>query len=222
MFRRGRMQAMVNLKQRLDALMDRQQRCPAGLAGRAVGARMARQHAPETLWTISLLDVAPTDHVLEIGCGAGRAIEFIAARAPEGHVTGLDLSRAMVRAAGRHNGQAIEAGRVAIRLGDVARLPCVDRQFDKILSIHTLYFWPDPARAVAELARVLKPGGLLALTFSSGKVGAPEGAGVQAVVRDRVIPAMERSGFTTVRVERGPDSRRYKTLAVIGVMSQRL
>ncbi|MDQ2830943.1 MAG: hypothetical protein M3Y74_18095 [Chloroflexota bacterium] len=69
---------------------------------------------------------------------------------------------------------------------------------------------------------MLKPGGLLALTFSSGKVGAPEGAGVQAVVRDRVIPAMERSGFTTVRVERGPDSRRYKTLAVIGVMSQRL
>jgi len=41
-------------------------------------------------------------------------------------------------------------------------------------------------------------------------------------VHDRIIPAMERSGFTTVRVERGPDSRRYKTLAVIGVMSQRL
>ncbi len=213
---------MVNLKQRLDALMDRQQRCPTGLAGWVVGARMARQHAPETLWTISLLDVAPTDHVLEIGCGAGRAIEFIAARAPEGHVTGLDLSRAMVRAAGRHNAQAIEAGRVAIRLGDVARLPYVDRQFDKILSIHTLYFWPDPARAVAELARVLKPGGLLALTFSSGKVGAPEGAGVQAVVRDRVIPAMEQVGFTMVRVERGPDSRRYKTLAVIGMMPHRL
>jgi len=89
--------------------------------------------------------------------------------------------------------------------------------FDKILSIHTLYFWPDPARAVAELGRALKPGGLLALTFSPGKVGALEDAGVQAVVRDRVIPAMERSGLT-VHVERGPDSRRYKTLAVIGVM----
>jgi len=211
------MQAMVNLKQRLDALMDRQQRCPTGLAGWVVGARMARQHAPETLWTISLLGIAPADHVLEIGCGAGRAIELIAVRAPEGRVTGLDLSRTMVRAASRRNAQVIEAGRVAIQQGDVARLPCADQQFDKILSIHTLYFWPDPARPVAKLGRALKPGGLLALTFSPGKVGAPEDAGVQAVVRDRVIPAMERSGLT-VRVERGPDSRRYKTLAVIGAM----
>jgi len=216
------MQAMVNLKQRLDALMDRQQRCPTGLAGRVVGARMARQHAPETVWTISLLDIAPADHVLEIGCGAGRAIEPLAARALEGRVTGLDLSRTMVRAAGRRNAPLIKAGRVAIQQGDVSRLPCADRQFDKILSIHTLYFWPDPARAVAELARVLKPGGLLALTFSPGKVGTPEDTGVRAVVYDRVLPAMERSGFMTVRVERGPDSRRYKTLAVIGVMSHRL
>jgi len=213
---------MVNLKQRLDTLMDRQQRCPTGLAGRAVGAHMARQHAPETLWTIALLDIAPADYVLEIGCGAGRAIELVAAGAPEGHVTGLDLSHAMVRAAGRRNARALGAGRVAVRQGDVTRLPFEDRRFDKILSVHTLYFWPDPARAVAELRRALKPGGLLALTFSPGKVGAPEDAGVRAVVHDRIIPAMERSGFTTVRVERGPDSRRYKTLAVIGVMSQRL
>ncbi len=208
---------MVNLKQRLDALMDRQQRCPTGLAGWVVGARMARQHAPETLWTISLLGIAPADHVLEIGCGAGRAIELIAVRAPEGRVTGLDLSRTMVRAASRRNAQVIEARRVAIQQGDVARLPCADQQFDKILSIHTLYFWPDPARAVAELARALKPGGLLALTFSPGKVGAPEDTGFGAIVHERIIPAMEQSGFT-VRVERGPDSRRYKTLAVIGAM----
>lgn len=95
------------------------------------------------------------------------------------------------------------------------------RQFDKILSIHTLYFWPDPARAVAELRRVLKPGGLLALTFSPGKVGAPEDAEVRAIVHAHVIPAMEQSGFT-VRVERGPDSRQYKALAVIGAMQPAL
>jgi len=210
---------MMNLRQRFDTLMDRQQRCPRGLAGRAVGARMARQHAPETLWTIALLDIAPADHVLEIGCGAGRAIEIVAARASEGHVTGLDLSRTMVRAAGRRNARALRAGRVAVRHGDVTRLPFGDRQFNKILSVHTLYFWLDPTGAIAELGRALKPGGLLALTFSPGKVGAPEDAGVRAVVHDRIIPAMERSGFTTVRVERGPDSRRYKTLAVIGVVS---
>jgi len=66
------MQAMVNLKQRLNALMDRQQRCPTGLAGRVVGAHMARQHAPETLWTMSLATIT---RIAGYGwCGRGVAM----------------------------------------------------------------------------------------------------------------------------------------------------
>jgi ubiquinone/menaquinone biosynthesis C-methylase UbiE len=208
---------MIGLKHHVDALVGRQQSCPSGIFGQIVGKQMVRQHAPETLWTIALLDLAPSDRVLEIGCGAGRAIELAVTQVPDGQVTGIDLSRAMVWAASRRNARAIKEGRVRIRQGDVANLPFADGQFDKILSIHTLYFWPDPARAVAEMRRVLKPGGVLALTLSPGKVGAMVDAGYRAIVDGQVMPAMERLGFAPVSVERGPDSRQYRTVVVIGV-----
>jgi ubiquinone/menaquinone biosynthesis C-methylase UbiE len=211
------MRSLIDLKHHLDALVGRQQRCPSGIVGRIVGEQMVQQHAPETLWTLALLDLAPTDRVLEIGCGAGRAIELAAAQVPGGQVTGIDLSRAMVRAASRRNARAIKEGRMSIRQGDVANLPFADGQFDKILSIHTLYFWPDPARAVAEMRRVLKLGGVLALTLSPGKVEATVDAGYRSIVDGQVLPAMERLGFAAVSLEQGPDSRQYRTVAVIGV-----
>jgi SAM-dependent methyltransferase len=208
---------MMDVKHRIDTLMSRQYRRPTGLLGRVVGERMVRQHGPETQWTLSLLGITATDWILEIGCGAGQAIALAATLAPDGHVTGLDLSSAMVRAASRRNARAIKEGRVSVRLGDVAHLPFADRQFDRVLSVHTLYFWPDPARAVAEIGRVLALGGRLALTLSPGTVDADEDVGVRAVVDQQVIPAMERARFSTVSIERGPDSRRYKTVAVVGM-----
>src|SRR5919199_157682 len=191
----------------LAALVGRQQRCPTGVMGRLIGEWMARQHLPETLWTVSVLDVARTDRVLDIGCGAGRAIELVAARVPDGHVCGIDLSHAMVRAAARRNARAIRLGRAEVQRGDVADLPYADHSFDKVLSIHTLYFWTDPERAIAEIARVLKPGGRLALTLSSGKVGAADDAGYRAMVEGCLLPSMKREGFTTAAIERGPASR---------------
>jgi len=177
---------------------------------------MLRQHDAETRWTVSLLELTPADRVLEIGCGAGRAIELVAARVLQGHVTGIDLSRVMVRAASRRNARAIGAGRAAVRQDDVTSLPFADHQFDKILSIHSVYFWPDPERAMAELARVLKPDGLLALTLSPGKVGAAADASYRTIVDGRLIPSMTRVGFKTSVAEWGPDARQYQIVAVIG------
>ena len=185
--------------------------------GRLIGERMARQHLPETLWTVSVLDVARTDQVLDIGCGAGRAIELVAARVPDGHVCGIDLSHAMVRAAARRNAWAIRMGRAEVQWGDVADLPYADHSFAQVLSIHTLYFWTDPERVIAEIARVLKPGGRLALTLSPGKVGAPDDVGYRTMVEEYVLPSMTRHGFATARVACGPASRQYRTVAVIGL-----
>lgn len=210
--------SLMILKSYVDSLVGRQQRHPSGLLGRVIGARMARQHTPETLWTISLLDVAPRDRMLDIGCGAGRAIELIAAQTPQAQVSGVDLSPAMVAAAMRRNRQAVRVGRVEVRQGDVASLPFADRMFDKVLSIHTLYFWADPQRAIAQIRRVLKPGGWLVLTFSPGKVGAVDDDACRDMVERRIIPSMQRQGFVTIRQERGPDSRQYRSMAIVGAL----
>ena len=51
---------------------------PKGIIGHMLGKQMVRQHIPETDWTISLLNIQSEDQVLELGFGAGRAIELVA------------------------------------------------------------------------------------------------------------------------------------------------
>jgi ubiquinone/menaquinone biosynthesis C-methylase UbiE len=191
--------------------------------GLVAGARMVRQHALETAWTVTLLDVAPTDRVLELGCGAGRALELVARQATAGYVAGIDVSCTMVRAARRRNAQAVAAGRVAVLPGDATLLPFEDRRFDKILSIHSFYFWPDPLEPIKQCFRVLKPGGMLVLTLSTGRLG-PTGERefwpVQAVLEEQVIPGMRAIGFTTASLAPGPDNRQFNSVGVIGIKDE--
>lgn len=210
---------MLSMQNRIQAVIDAQQRRPSGVIGRLIGAQMMRQHTVETDWTLSLLAVEPTDQVLEIGFGAGRAIELVAARATNGYIAGIDVSRTMVDAASRRNQHAVNAGRVDLRNGDVTTLPFSEQRFDKIFSIHTLYFWQDFPRAIAELHRVLKPHGKLVLTFTPGKVGAvgQTGLGQFATrVDSELLPEMKQIGFTGAVVTQGPVSRQFKIAAVTG------
>jgi ubiquinone/menaquinone biosynthesis C-methylase UbiE len=208
----------LDLDRRIDAVVSGHYQCPAGVMGRVAGERMVRQHEVETGWTVSLLALAPSDRVLEIGCGAGRALELMAGQLPGSQVVGIDLSPVMVRAARRRNAHAIRAGTV-VEQGDVTNLPFADHQFDKLLSIHSVYFWPDRARALAELRRVLRPGGVLALTLTTGKNNTDNSGSehFQSFLNDELLPESERVGFKTVSVAQGPDSRGWRIAAVVGV-----
>lgn len=210
----------MKLKKLMDGFIANQQRCPKGIVGRIIGEQMVHQHQRETHWAISLLEIKATDRVLEIGFGAGKAIEHIAILAVDGYVAGIDLSPTMVEVASRRNAQAVKAKRVGLQRGDVTSLPFTDQQFDKVLSVHTFYFWPSSARGIAEIFRVLKPGGMLVLTLSTGKIGEPEGTGLgryQALLEEQVIPGMKSVGFTNAYIKQGPLARQYKTVAVVGI-----
>lgn len=210
----------MKVKQRLEGLWNRQYRSPVGMMGWLAGERMVRQHGPETAWTIDLLEIQPTDIVLDVGFGAGQAIKLAAEKASDGRVVGIDLSETMVRIATRRNAQAVKAGRVTLSRGNVTALPFEDQRFDKIMSIHTLYFWSEPAQALHELYRVLKPGGRLVITLSTGKINAQGEVEIwppfQAVLEEQVMPGMQREGFKAARLERGPNSRQFTIVAVIG------
>lgn len=211
----------MNLLNRIGApLLVGQHGHPRGIVGRMLGEQMVRQHVPETAWTISLLDLKPESQILEIGFGAGRAIELVATQVANGHVSGIDLSQEMVSAAARRNARAIKAGQVTLRRGDVTILPFAGSQFDKVFSIQTLYFWSDPLRAFAEISRVLKPGGMLVVTLSTGTINGVEATGLeryQLILEEQIIPGMKQLGFTQADILQGPASRHFKTTAVIGV-----
>ncbi len=100
--------------------------------------------------------------VLEIGCGAGHLTIRLAERELE--VEAIDASPAMVEAAAN---QALEAGlgeRVNVAVADVHALPFESSHFDLIVAVGVIPWLHSPQTAVAEMARVLRPGGQLVVT----------------------------------------------------------
>jgi ubiquinone/menaquinone biosynthesis C-methylase UbiE len=209
----------MNVKQYLESKWNQQQGCPRGIVGWLAGEQMVRQHRPETGWTIDLLDIQPADTVLEVGFGAGQGIKLAAEKVREGRVMGIDLSEGMVRVATRRNARAVKAGRVALSKGTITALPFEAQRFDRIMTIHTLYFWSEPSRVLSELCRVLKPGGRIVITLCTGTINAQgevEMWSLQSVLEEQVMPAMQKEGLKDVRLERGPNSRQFTNMAVIG------
>ena len=135
---------------------------PRGWAGRLfIGPWLDRIGAGMNRLTLAQLEVQPGDSVLEVGFGGGGLLAMILA-ATEGEVTGVDLSEAMVARARR---RFAKVPRLRLEVGSVDALPLPDASVDKACSVNNIYFWPDPGAAMAELARVIRPGGRLAIAF---------------------------------------------------------
>ena len=115
-------------------------------------------------WVARRLPLAAGKEVLDIGCGPAW---FWASSAP--HVpadlalTLADLSPGMVAEAVARCA-ALPFASVTSRVADAAALPFADASFDLVLAMHMLYHVADPAQAIAEAYRVLRPGGVLAVT----------------------------------------------------------
>src|SRR5215217_6374928 len=101
----------------------------------------------------------PGGKVLEVGSGPGRLAVRLAREVPGMTLTGVDISEAMVERAARRAAGAGLSERVRFEVGDVGALPLSDREFDGVVSTLSLHHWSDPAGGLAEIHRVLKPGG---------------------------------------------------------------
>ncbi len=145
----------------------RQARCPTGVFGELLARVMARETATENAKGLELLNLKPTDYVLEIGFGHGRTISNAARAACKGFVAGVDISDRMVRMAKRHNRASLAARRLELTCSDGGAIPYADCHFDKAYSIHTVYFWPRPQIVLKEIHRVLKKDGTLLLGYKS-------------------------------------------------------
>jgi ubiquinone/menaquinone biosynthesis C-methylase UbiE len=107
-----------------------------------------------------IVDVAPDGGaVLDVGTGPGVLLLEIGRRRPDLRLVGVDLSPDMIEAARRNLRRLGE--RATATTAAVAALPFDDDSFDVVVSSFSLHHWEDPAAAVPELARVLRPGGRL-------------------------------------------------------------
>lgn len=103
----------------------------------------------------------PAGVLADIGCGPGRLTIRIAAKFPDLAVMGIDASDEMVRSAAANASALGLAPRLDFRQGDVARLPLPSEALDFAVTTFSLHHWSNPAQALAEIYRVLKPGGRL-------------------------------------------------------------
>jgi ubiquinone/menaquinone biosynthesis C-methylase UbiE len=118
-----------------------------------------------TRQAINCCDIQPNDTVLEIGFGHGYGIiEALGKNA--GKVYGLDFSKDMVKRAGKLLKEQIAAGKVELFHGAVAHAPFPNEKFDKIYAVNVIYFWEKPEQELAEILRLLKPGGRAVFYFT--------------------------------------------------------
>ncbi|MCX4743754.1 class I SAM-dependent methyltransferase [Streptomyces antibioticus] len=137
------------------------------------------------------------DRVLDAGCGTGRALTPLrAAVGPTGVVVGLDLTPAMLEA-------AVRAGRDRdgrLLLGDVAALPLRSGSFDAVFGAGLVSHLADPTENLRELARVVRPGGTLALFHPIGRAALAARQGRRLTPDDlraepNLRPLLARSGW---------------------------
>jgi SAM-dependent methyltransferase len=123
-------------------------------AGRGDG--MEQDHLPITLPVLEKMQLAPTNNVLDVGCGSGWLSRRISKRVTEGRVVGMDISDEMVRVARRNS---LDHDNILFVTGEAAEIPWEPNFFHHAISVESAYYWLDPAAGLKEIHRVLRPGG---------------------------------------------------------------
>ncbi|MFE1248133.1 SAM-dependent methyltransferase [Streptomyces sp. NPDC058766] len=169
---------------------------------------MTTTAVPQRLtWAVGLLEPAPTDRLLEIGCGRGVAVSLLLDRLTTGTVTAVDRSATAVEAARRRHHEAVADGRAVFHLLSLADADFPAGSFDRILAVNVNLFWTGPTDAErTALRRWLTPHGLLCLCWE-----APGGRRAEEIA-ERVGRAVGEHGFETTVVRDGV------LVAVLGVL----
>jgi SAM-dependent methyltransferase len=127
---------------------------PHGVCARLTGWALLFTDRRTNRWVIKVLAPAAEDDVLELGSGPGDALLWVARLGGVGRLVGLDLSQELVALAARRAARPRRAGPVEVVHADVAQgLAFGDGSFDKVLSVHTAYFWAHPAAAAGRWGR---------------------------------------------------------------------
>ena len=191
---------------------------PSGFVGGFIGNRMAKGNVRDAQWTISLLDIQPHHRILEIGFGPGVSTQIASEKASKGFIAGIDHSQTMLQSASKRNADAIQSGLMILKQGEVDSLPYPDEWFDIAFSLHSIYFWQKPLDCLKEIRRVLKPGGLLALTIQPKDKWKPNvDTGIMTLYFGKDLAALfSEAGYRNVRVEVPPQKDKLTLECILG------
>lgn len=109
--------------------------------------------------TLQRLRAKPSDRVLDVGCGTGALLHALSTSCPGMQLVGVDASPAMLAIARRRLGPSLE-----LQVGWAESLPYPSESFDIVVSSSVFHYLREPALALQEWARVLRPGGRIVIT----------------------------------------------------------
>jgi arsenite methyltransferase len=98
------------------------------------------------------------ERIIDVGFGGGYALDRVQKRVVPARPVGVEISLAMIAAGRERWKDAVE-----LHQADVIAMPFTTHSADAVMSVNTIYFWPEPRAALSEIRRVLKPGGRLVL-----------------------------------------------------------
>jgi SAM-dependent methyltransferase len=193
---------------RLRRLLSDQLSRPSGLAGRVVAAGMNRGNRGFNARAIDLLDVRAGARVLDLGFGGGLTFAPLLGRGAT--VVGVDRADDMVAAARNRHRADVDAGRLSLHTGEVRALPLEDASVDRVLTVNTVYFWPDLSVAFAELHRVLAPDGRVVIGIRDGSVMERVDRAVFTLrAPAEIAGALSDAGFGGAEVHSAADGRTH-------------
>lgn len=175
---------------------------------RLVGPLLDRIARPMNRLAFEQIGPQTGGRVLEAGFGGGELLSWLLASGSA--VIGVDPSDAMLLRARRRFRRELAAGDLHLLEGSAERLPVGNQAVDKAVSVNTIYFWQELAPALAEFARVLRPGGRLVLCFQTpAAVRAWPGHvhGFRAYEPEQVAIFMVQAGFRAPSYSAGTDAR---------------
>jgi len=192
---------------------------PSGILGSFAGFIMATRssNVERNEWGISLLNIQPSDHILEIGFGPGVAIQKMCNSVTDGIIYGIDHSELMVKKASARNRDAILSGKVKLISASVSELPSFDHPIDKVIDINTFQFWNDPVESLQEVKKLMKPHGIIAIVHQPRKPGATDQDSTDA--GDQFSEYLEKAQFDKIRIEKKL-MKPVSTVCVLGTNSQ--
>ena len=170
-----------------------QTRKPEGFLGKMMISGMNTGHAKLADWGFAHLpDLAP-ERAVDLGCGGGRNAAEMLKKYPKAHVTAVDHSPLSVEKATAYNRAMIDAGRCSVRQGDVSDLRLPAAAFDLAAAFETVYFWPGLERCFAQVAGILKPGGIFMICNES------DGTDPTSIRYEKIIDGMKN--YTAEEIE---------------------